>query len=75
MERSGQADRHRKVAVFLVLEQYSAAERCFDRVAKEFPDSYEGWANLGYACLMQYCDKLDEKDLREFDIGPIGKRS
>lgn len=58
-------------AVFLALEQYSAAEQCFDRVTKEFPESYEGWANLGYACLMQYCDKLDGNDLREYGIGQI----
>ncbi|MDB5309213.1 MAG: hypothetical protein JWO38_3415 [Gemmataceae bacterium] len=57
--------------VFLATEQYSTAELCFDRVTKEFPGCYEAWANLGFACLMQYCDKLDEKDLRDYGIGQI----
>jgi len=57
--------------VFLLVEQYGAAERCFRRVVKEFPSCYEAWANLGYALLMQYCDALETDDLRRFGIGQI----
>jgi tetratricopeptide (TPR) repeat protein len=56
---------------FLLFEQYAAAERCFREVVKEFPGCPEGWANLGYAQLMQYCDALDPDDLRGFDIGQL----
>jgi predicted Zn-dependent protease len=56
---------------FLLFEQYAAAERCFREVVKEFPACPEGWANLGYAQLMQYCDALDPDDLRGFDIGQV----
>jgi tetratricopeptide (TPR) repeat protein len=57
--------------VFLAIEQYATAEACFDRVTREFPNSSEAWANLGFAALMQYCDKLDAKDLRQYGIGPF----
>jgi predicted Zn-dependent protease len=59
--------------VFLVLEQYGSAEECFRRVVARdfFPDCYEAWANLGYALLMQYCDKLDADDLRQLDVGHL----
>ncbi|MCE9561775.1 MAG: M48 family metalloprotease [Planctomycetes bacterium] len=56
---------------FLLFEQHAAAERCFREVVKEFPACTEGWANLGYAQLMQYCDALDPDDLRGFDIGQL----
>ncbi|MDC0934775.1 M48 family metallopeptidase [Pirellulales bacterium] len=57
--------------LFLENESYFYAEVCFQRVTEEFPDCYEAWANLGYARLMQYCDALDENDLRSFDIGHL----
>ncbi len=57
--------------VFLATEQYPAAEQCFDRVTKEFPGCYEAWVNLGFACLMEYCDRLDTQDLRDYGIGQI----
>jgi hypothetical protein len=56
---------------FLVSEQYISAERCYRGVTKEFPGCYEAWANLGYALLMQYCDALEEDDLRRFDLGQL----
>jgi hypothetical protein len=56
---------------FLTFEQYEAAECCFDMVTLEFPSSYEAWANLGYARLMQYCDALNASDLRQFGVGQI----
>lgn len=56
---------------FLHAEQYRTAETCFESVVDEFPDCAEAWANLGYARLMQYCDGLDEKDLRRYGIGPF----
>ena len=56
---------------FLVAEQYHLAERAFRAVTSVFPDSYEAWANLGYALLMQYADALETKDLKRFDIGQI----
>ncbi len=61
----------RNGVLFLETEGYLHAEFCFRRVVSEFPDCYEGWANLGYALLMQYCDALDEEDLRAFDIGHL----
>lgn len=57
--------------LFLTVEQYSSAERCFTSVIKAFPDCYEAHANLGYACLMQYCDLLRPEDVAEFGIGHI----
>lgn len=56
---------------FLKAENYEHAEACFQKVAAEFPDCWEASANLGYALLMQYCDALDERDLRSFDIGHL----
>lgn len=57
--------------LLLHLEQYAAAERCFDQVTKAFPACAEAWANLGYARLMQYCDALEPENLRNFDIGQL----
>lgn len=54
---------------FLMVEQYDVAARSFKAVTKEFPDAAEAWVNLGYALLMQYCDRLETADLRRFDIG------
>ena len=56
---------------FLTIEQYGAAERCFQHVTDEFPKCYEAWANLGYARLMRYCDNLETADVRRFGIGQI----
>jgi Zn-dependent protease with chaperone function len=61
----------RSGVVFLAVEQFGSAERCFDAVVKQFPDCYEAWSNLGYARLMQYCDLLSSEDIKEFDIGHI----
>ena len=58
-------------AVFLQLEQYASAERCFRTVTREFPGCYEAWADLGYAQLMQYCDKLEPEDIQMFGIGHL----
>ena len=57
--------------LFLTVEQYASAERCFESVVKSFPDCYEAHANLGYARLMEYCDLLRPEDVREFGIGHI----
>ena len=56
---------------FLETEQYALAERCFRSVTDQFPESFEAWANLGYAQLMQYADALDQRDLRRFGIGQL----
>jgi tetratricopeptide (TPR) repeat protein len=56
---------------FLLVQNYPLAERAFRQVTKDFPASYEAWANLGYALLMQYADSLDTDDLRRFDVGQI----
>lgn len=56
---------------FLLVQDYPVAERAFRQVTKDFPGSYEAWANLGYALLMQYADSLDTEDLRRFDVGQI----
>ena len=56
---------------FLGSEQYASAIPCFEAVVKEFPDCTEGWANLGYAYLMRWCDALDAQDLLRLDIGQV----
>ncbi|MGA9363587.1 MAG: M48 family metallopeptidase [Bacteroidota bacterium] len=56
---------------FLQLEQYAAAERCFLNVTKEFPRCYEAWSNLGYVYLMQYCDGLEPRDIKDLGVGHI----
>jgi hypothetical protein len=58
-------------AYFLLVQNYALAERAFRQVTKDFPGSYEAWANLGYALLMQYADSLDTEDLRRFDVGQV----
>lgn len=57
--------------VFLATEQFEAAEVCFERVTDEFPACHEAWANLGFARLMQYCDKMDPTKLRVRGIGHV----
>lgn len=57
--------------LFLTVEQYASAERCFASVVKAFPDCYEAHANLGYARLMEYCDLLSAEDVARFEIGHI----
>jgi Zn-dependent protease with chaperone function len=54
---------------FLLSEQYRTAETCFQSVVEDFSDCGEAWSNLGYARLMQYCDGLEEKDLRKLNLG------
>jgi Zn-dependent protease with chaperone function len=56
---------------FAQVQQYDAAQVCFERVVQEFPESYEAWANLGYARLMLYFDAFDHDDLANFDVGQI----
>jgi tetratricopeptide (TPR) repeat protein len=56
---------------FLAVEDYAAAELCFERVAREFPNCYEAWANLGYARLMRYCGTLSPAALRELGVGHL----
>lgn len=56
---------------FLFYENYEAAEVCFKKAIREFPDCYEAYANLGYAQLMQYLDKLEYEDVRSFNINQI----
>jgi hypothetical protein len=58
-------------AVFLATEQYELAERCFERVVKEFPGCHEAWTGLGYARLMLYCDRLTPEEVREYGVGPV----
>lgn len=58
--------------VFLLqTQQFAHAEYCFRKVVEEFPKCYEGWANLGYAQLMRYCDALESEDLKTFEIGQL----
>jgi tetratricopeptide (TPR) repeat protein len=57
--------------MFLENQQYTHARLCFKNVVAEFPECYEGWANLGYALLMQYCDAWDREDLERMDIGHL----
>jgi tetratricopeptide (TPR) repeat protein len=55
----------------LVIEHYDLAEQSFRAVTLAFPDSYEAWANLGYAQLMRYADSLSAEDVRSFKVGQI----
>lgn len=57
--------------VFLATEQFEAAVICFEKVVEEFPSCHEAWANLGFARLMMYCDKLDPTKLRVRGIGHV----
>jgi tetratricopeptide (TPR) repeat protein len=57
--------------LFLLVEQYAAAERAFRAVVGDFPDASEAWANLGYSLLMQYCDALDPGDLALLGVGHV----
>lgn len=56
---------------FLTVEQYDTAGRCFAGVVESFPDCSEGWSNLGYCKLMQYCDALQTSDIRKMGLGQI----
>lgn len=58
-------------SVFLLIEQYKPAASCFYEVTGQFPDCAEGWSNLGYALLMDYCDSLDADALRKLKVGQI----
>ena len=58
-------------ALFLTAEQYAAAEECFARITREFPDAGEAWHNLGYARLMRYAAKLQEEDLKRLGFGHV----
>jgi len=57
--------------LFLSVEQYGSAERCFGSVVRAFPDCYEGYTNLGYARLMEYCDLLKPEDVAQLGIAHI----
>lgn len=56
-------------ATFLAIENFAAAEACFNRVTKEFPSCPEAWANLGVARLMLFCQKLTAKEIQSLGIG------
>jgi predicted Zn-dependent protease len=56
---------------FLMVQNYSVAERAFRQVTREFPMAYDAWVNLGYAQLMQYADALDAPDLRRLGVGQL----
>jgi tetratricopeptide (TPR) repeat protein len=56
-------------AVFLAVENYGAAEKCFERVVREFPNCPEALANLGLARLMKYCEGLAAPDIQQLGIG------
>jgi hypothetical protein len=58
---------------FLAVQQYAPAEESFDRVVDSdaFPNSYDAWANIGYARLMLYLDKLEAEDVARYDVGQL----
>jgi len=56
---------------WLAANKYPAAAICFESVVSEFPKSFESWANLGFARLMHYIDKLDDEDNFHFQNGQI----
>jgi tetratricopeptide (TPR) repeat protein len=56
---------------FLLTEHYQLAETAFDRVSREFPQSYESWGNLGYSRLMQYADSLSPDDVKQLHLNAI----
>ncbi len=70
----------------LTFQNYPEAEVAFNRVldstgcdrvvggkqnCQGFPESYDAQANLGYALLMQYLDRLDSADIAQFNIGQV----
>jgi hypothetical protein len=57
--------------ILLATQQFYVAERCFEQVTRSDPSSYHAWLNLGYARLMQYCDKLDTERLKDLAIGQV----
>jgi tetratricopeptide (TPR) repeat protein len=56
---------------FLNAERYDMAADCFREVVARAPECFEGWANLGYAELMQYYEGLGEETLRSYDVGQL----
>jgi tetratricopeptide (TPR) repeat protein len=58
---------------FLAVQQYAPAAESFERVVDSdaFPNSYDAWANLGYARLMLYLDKLDVEDVARYEVGQL----
>lgn len=46
---------------FLAIENHVTAVVCFERVTREFPESHEAWANLGYARLRAYFDQCSSR--------------
>jgi tetratricopeptide (TPR) repeat protein len=56
-------------SALLACEQFFPAEKCFRQVVRFDPKCYEAYVDLGYARLMQYCDKLDDKDLQKMHVG------
>lgn len=56
---------------FLAEEDYRHAADCFQNVVSEFPMSFEGWSNLGYAYLMQHIDNLPAEKISSLTKGPL----
>lgn len=71
---------------FLTFQKYAEAESAFKYVVDDtgcnelvdgkkncrgFPNSFDAWSNLGYALLMQYCDKLDQGDMARYNVGQL----
>jgi tetratricopeptide (TPR) repeat protein len=55
----------------LFTQNYEAAIVCFQKVTKEFPGCFEAFFDMGYACLMQYCDLFEDDDIKYFNIGQV----
>ncbi len=47
----------------------AAAARCFEDVVRDLPTSAEGWAGLGYARLVLYCEALSPEGLERLAAG------
>jgi tetratricopeptide (TPR) repeat protein len=57
--------------VLLATGRHVLAEPCFERVVAEFPGCSEGWAFLGQARLVQYCDGLTADELADYRLGHL----
>jgi hypothetical protein len=54
---------------FLIAEEYKLASHFFKNVINKYPQSYEAWANKGYADFMLFCQTLNQEDFEYFNLG------
>ncbi|MFO0824643.1 MAG: hypothetical protein U0792_16255 [Gemmataceae bacterium] len=55
--------------LFLAIEDHTTAIVCFEAVTREFPQSHEAWANLGFARLRCHSDQFPAADMPGHVLG------